>query len=188
MPLISEAYRSQQQTLHETTDYGTMAGQYAPIISKIMNKLEVTHLLDYGCGHNLSLFKSLKVNHRFTYQAYDPCVPEYSANPVPAEMVACVDVLEHIEPDYIDDVLDHLRSVTEALGFFSVATGPALKTLPDGRNAHILQMPAEWWLPKFMDRFDVQTYQKMGDHGFFVIVHSIAGEIEGLDGDKLDNR
>ena len=162
-----------------------MAAQYAPLVSSIINKLGVTHLLDYGCGHNLSLLNGLKVDHKFKYQAYDPCVEKYAGAPVPAEMVACIDVLEHIEPDCIEDVLDHLQSLTEAIGIFTVATGPAARILADGRNAHILQMPPEWWLPKFMSRFELQTFQLVGNHGFYVIVNSLPGLLEGTDGGKL---
>ena len=29
-----------------------------------------------------------------------------------------------------------------------LATGPAEKMLPDGRNAHLIQQPKQWWLDK----------------------------------------
>lgn len=185
MPLISESYRAQQQKLHESGHYGTIAEHYAPMIGKVMDKLQVAHLLDYGCGSNLSLLKTLKVDHKFKYQAYDPGVEKYSAPPVPAEMVVCIDVLEHIEENSIDDVLDHLETLTEAVGVFTVCTVPAFKTLPDGRNAHLLQRPPEWWLPRLMCRFELQTYQMTDATGFFVIVNAIPRNIEGLNGDKL---
>jgi hypothetical protein len=37
----------------------------------------------------------------------------------------------------------------------------------------IVESP-EWWLPKFMDRFDMQSFQRIyiGPHkGFYVVVH-----------------
>lgn len=191
MSLISENYRSQQQTLHEVGNYGVMGGMYAPIVAKIINKLEVTHLLDYGCGSNLSLSKGLvgKVNYAFKYQAYDPCVDKYASPPVPAELVCCVDVLEHIEEDSIDEVLDHLQSLTEAVGFFTFDTGPALKELPDGRNAHILQRPMEWWLAKICERFELQTLQVTAQDEkntkFFMIVHARPQMIEDTDGSVI---
>jgi hypothetical protein len=131
--------------------------------------MEVRHLLDYGCGANVNLAKHLKVPHKVTYQAYDPGVPRFSKPPLPAEMVACVDVLEHIEPEYIERVLDELVRLTEVILFASVDTGPALKTLSDGRNAHVLQRPMDWWLPKILSRFELQTLQATSDHSFFVV-------------------
>ena len=191
--LITEDYKEQQQAMHETGAYGTVAGHYAPIVSEIINRLGVTHLLDYGCGSNLTLFKSLKADHAFKYQAYDPCVEKYAAPPVPAEMVACIDVLEHIEEEHIDGVLDHLQEMTEAVGFFTIDTGPAMKSLPDGRNAHILQRPLEWWLMRICARFDLQTFQMVWKspkdfyhNKFFVIVNAMPGIIENTNGTKIN--
>ena len=75
----------------------------------------------------------------------------------------------------MDDVLDDLKRIVGMLGFFTIATGPAKKHLPDGRNAHLIQQPMAWWLPKMLDRFEVQTVQKM-KHGFWVVVSPIGAE------------
>lgn len=93
-------------------------------------------------------------------------------------MVTCIDVLEHIEPDYLQDVFDHLQDLTEVILFATVHTGPAGKTLPDGRNAHLIQQPMEWWLPHFMERWDIQTVQKTSHHGFYVIANHQDLELE----------
>jgi len=130
--------------------------------------MEVRHVLDYGCGSNLSLAKGLKSLHKLTYQCYDPGVERYAAPPVPAELVCCLDVLEHIEPDYLEAVLDDLRRVTQGVLVATVATGPAGKTLPDGRNAHLIQEPMQWWLPKLWSRFDLQNFSVTGN-GFLVV-------------------
>ena len=128
-------------------------------------------MLDYGCGSNLSLTKTLKPKRKFKYQCYDPMVDKYSAEPVPAQMVACIDVIEHIEPDYLEDVLDHLEELTEQILFISVHTGPAGKVLDDGRNAHLIQQPMEWWLPKISDRFVIQSVQVISKKQFYVIAY-----------------
>lgn len=146
--------------------------------------MEVTHLLDYGCGHNCSLAKSLKVPHKVTYQAYDPGVPRFSKLPVPAQMVACIDVLEHIEPDKVDAVLDDLARLAEGILFASVDTGPAMKTLSDGRNAHLIQEPMSWWLPKLWERFELQTVQIVSEHSFYVIALA-KPRLEAKSGEKL---
>lgn len=182
--LISEAYRQQQDYLHKNTNYGTASIKYAPLVTEIINRLEITHLLDYGSGKNMNLGKHIKPGHRLQYQAYDPCVEELSGAPVPAQLVACIDVLEHIEPEYLDNVLDHIASLTEAVAFMTVHTGPAAKTLPDGRNAHIIQQPMEWWLPKFTQRFELQTVQVRHHQAFYVIGHPKT-RIEGVNGEKL---
>jgi len=169
--LITSDYRKQQERMHaEIPGYGVMGAMFGKMVSEIMDRLNISELLDYGCGHNLSLFGAIKGSRKFRYQAYDPGVPEYAKDPIPSQMVTCIDVLEHVEPELLDDVLDHLQSLTEQVGFFTVHTGPAGKTLPDGRNAHLIQEGAKWWLPKIMERFEVQTFQQI-DSGFFVIVY-----------------
>lgn len=170
--LISPEYQAQQRQLHaERDDYGVASLTYAPIVSTYCNKLGITHLLDYGCG-KCRLFGALKVDHKMTLQAYDPGIEEHSDRPIPSQMVTCIDVLEHIEPDNLDDVLDDLAALTLEVGLFSVNTAPAAKVLSDGRNAHLIQQPMEWWLPKLWSRFDLQMVQKMDEANFFVVVYS----------------
>lgn len=170
--LYSPEYKKQQESLHEKGDYGVMGGMYAPLVSQIIDKLEVDNLLDYGCGKNLSLFKALKPERKFKYQAYDPMVDKFSAAPKPSQMVVCCDVLEHIEPDYLDEVLDHIQEMTEEVAFLSVCSAPARKVLSDGRNAHLIQQPLSWWLPKIWERFNIQSVQRMSDTEFYTIVYA----------------
>jgi len=172
----SPEYQKQQERLHAKGNYGVTGQKYGQIVSSIIDKLHIDHLLDYGCGSNLSLTQTLKPKRGFKYQGYDIGVPDYAGDPVPAEMVACIDVLEHIEPDYLESVLDHLEELTEVVLFASIHTGQAGKTLSDGRNAHLIQEPYTWWLPKIWERFDIQTYQQVSPVEFFVIAHN-----QGLD-------
>ena len=175
--MLTAEYKDQLEQLHGTGKFGVVGERYGKFVSGIVDQLEIDHLLDYGCGSNLSLTRTLKPERKFTYQGYDPAVPEYAGEPVPAEMVCCIDVLEHIEPQYLETVLDHLESLTEVILFATVHTGPAGKTLPDGRNAHLIQQPMSWWLPLFWDRFEIQTVQAE-PQGFWVLAHNQKLEIE----------
>lgn len=169
--LISPEYQLQQSQMHGMYDYGVASVTYAPIVSMYCNKLEITSLLDYGCAR-CKLFENLKVDHKMSLQAYDPAIPEYSAAPIPNQMVTCIDVLEHIEPELLDNVLDDLQRLTLEVGLFSICSAPAKKVLPDGRNAHLIQQPIEWWLPKIWERFDLQLMQKMDEYNAFVVVYA----------------
>ena len=160
-----------------------MGAHFAPLVNEIIEKFGVTHLLDYGCGSQLSLAKNLKSLHKLTYQCYDPAVEKFSATPVAAQMVACIDVLEHIEPEFLDAVLDDLKRLTEGVLFATIATGPAGKTLSDGRNAHLIQEPISWWMPKLFERFDVQTMTRT-EHGFIVVAFANA-HIEAVNGQPI---
>jgi len=154
------------------------------MVSQIIERMEVSHLLDYGCGAQTNLAKHLKVNRKLMYQAYDPGVPRFSKPPVPAQMVACVDVLEHIEPELLDDVLDDLKRLTEVILFATVTVVPAFKTLSDGRNAHLTVQPMSWWLPKFWSRWDIQTVQVTCEESFLVVALA-KSQLERPDGKLL---
>lgn len=183
--LISEKYAAEQRRLHSTGHYGVASVEYAGLVTQIIDKMQVEHLLDYGCGSLLNLYKHIKPQKPLKYQAYDPGTAEYSEPPVPAEMVCCIDVLEHIEPEYLDNVLDDLEKLTEVILFCTIHTGPAVKVLSDGRNAHLTQEPMQWWLPKLWSRFDIQTVQVTGEHAFYVIAYAKPRYIEDSEGNKL---
>ena len=164
--MISDSYRAQLTQLHtERPDFGTSSVMYAPIVQKLIAQYKPMQFVDYGAGK-----MALKPHVQpVKYIPYDPAIPEISAPPGAADMVMTSDVLEHLEPEYLDSVLDDLKRVTRKIGFHVVHTGAALHILPDGRNAHIIQQPAEWWLPKFLERFDLIKFERMS-LGFMVLV------------------
>lgn len=166
--LISEEYRRMQQQLHENPDYGIASVEYAPLVAEILEATGSTELLDYGAGKGrLGLSLREHVQRPLTVHHYEPAMPQWSARPAPCGFVACIDVLEHIEPHLLDNVLDDLKRVTIGVGVFTVHTAAALKVLPDGRNAHLIQQPPGWWLPKFTERFELVTFNRM-PMGFWV--------------------
>ena len=159
-----------QQALHENPAYGVASTYYAPLVAEVIRQHEVRELLDYGAGKG-RLGEELEwlVPWPLQIRHYEPAVAAWSARPGPCGFVACIDVLEHIEPELLPNVLDDLARVTGELAIFTVHTGPAVKVLPDGRNAHLIQRPARWWLPKFLDRFELEAYNRM-PMGFWVVV------------------
>ena len=168
--LISENYRKQQEDLHKNPNYGVASVSYAPLVTQLINKLGVDEVLDYGAGKG-RLGQSIKPNKKIVIDHYDPAIPEWSEPPDSRQFVCCIDVLEHIEPELLDNVLDDLKRVTEFYGFFTVHTGPAVKVLADGRNAHLTQEDYIWWLPKFWDRFRIHSFSHTPG-GFYIVVES----------------
>ena len=169
--LISEAYREQNKQLHENPHYGVSGSRYAPIVRLLCDKERTYDVLDYGAG-KCTLQSALG----FEIQNYDPCIPGLDEKPRPADIVACIDVLEHIEPDCIDDVLDDLFRLTKKRAFFVIANRPAKKTLPDGRNAHLIQEGPEWWLPRLMSRWHLAQFSEVMNKdqvgGFMVVLRA----------------
>lgn len=170
--LISNEYRAQLAQLHrEKEDFGTSAVMYAPIVRDLIAKHQPKSFVDYGAGKQALRPYVQGSFGSCAYIPYDPAIPEIAEPPGPADMVMTADVLEHLEPECLDAVMDDLKRLTKKIGFHVVHTGPALNVLPDGRNAHIIQEPPEWWLFHFMSRFDILRFDRM-QNGFMILVRA----------------
>lgn len=169
---ITEAYREQNRQLHENPAYGVSGKKWAGLVNDTYTQFQCVSALDYGCGKQTL---AAAVPH-LMIQGYDPAIAGLDAEPDPADLVICGDVLEHVEEECVDDVLDHLQKLSKKVIILVAATRPAIKTLPDGRNAHITIKPGRWWLERIMLRWDVRTYSvrvgqdKMEQEAVFIAV------------------
>ena len=169
--LISEEYKNLiQKKHHEDETWGTSAHRYSELLTDIINKANIHEVLDYGCGKG-EFGRCITPDHSVRVHLYDPGIQNLSAIPEPRQMVVCSDVLEHIEPLCVDSVLDDLKRVTKSIAFLNICTFEVNDYLPDGRNVHITVEPLEWWLPKIMERFELQSLS-VHHMGFWVIVKS----------------
>jgi hypothetical protein len=163
--LISPEYVALNAQLHEQSMvYGVGGAKHAPTVLKLVDSIKPKSVLDYGCGKGL-LAKELP----FPIWEYDPAIPLKAEPPRPAELVICTDVLEHIEPDKLQAVLMDLHRVTRKVGYFVIHTGPANKTLPDGRNTHLIQKGEAWWRKNLERYFQVASVNKKG-HLLHIVV------------------
>lgn len=139
--LISDTYRELNEKLHENPKYGSRKRE--AIYSELKALTEATQsktILDYGCG------KGEMGRNLDGVTSYDPCVHEFSMRPDGQfDLVACCDVLEHIEPECLDEVLYDIFRYARKAVFLVISTRPAGKTLADGRNAHLIVKPGDWW-------------------------------------------
>lgn len=140
---ITKEYLALQRELHEAGDYGRKGDRWAEKVEGLYHKYNCTSLLDFGAGQRrLERELSPKLNMK----SYDPAIPKIAALPSPADMVSACDVMEHIEPECIEDVLAHIRSLTKVVFFSVIGMEPASKTLANGQNAHVLLRSRDWWL------------------------------------------
>ncbi len=176
--LISSNYAKLNADMHaRDPGYGTSGAGYADIVKIIANRIGTRSILDYGCGKC-----TLEMALGFDIANYDPAIPSLSAPPRPADFVVCTDVLEHIEPECLDAVLDDLKRLTKRVVFLAVSTKPATVQVDigDGRNAHLIQEPMDWWLPKLKARFRTLRYYE-GPSGFAWFGQSFGDPTSGLD-------
>lgn len=150
MDLITETYRGLNAELHRRNHrYGIGGSQHWRKIVPLLKVYKIKTILDYGCGKG-TLSKVIHCTN------YDPCVPEFNHEPVPHDLVVCTDVLEHIEPELLENVLTHIHSLTLKLGYFSIANRrDKSKNLPDGSNPHRIIESAEWWEERLKPYFTI---------------------------------
>ena len=152
--LISHEYRRDIIEMHRISDtWGSRGHNWCYMAAGIALIDDCATVLDYGCGKG-ALNRIL--GRHFRVQDYDPGIQAVSSPPTPADLVVCADVMEHIEPDCVDDVIKDLRRLTQKRLFVVISTILAGKNLPSGRNAHLTVQPAEWWLEK-LNAFKFET-------------------------------
>jgi FkbM family methyltransferase len=156
--IASPEYLEQNRALHQQNPaYGISGSKRADVVKKLIESTKPATVLDYGCGKG-----TLAAALPFPIWEYDPAIPGKDAPPRPAELVVCTDVLEHIEPDYLDSVLMDLARCTIKVCYAVIHTGPAAKTLPDGRNAHLIQQKKAWWKAALSKYFAVASLDERG--------------------------
>jgi hypothetical protein len=142
--LLSPGYQQQLQQLHARAQWGADGAKHCAVVRAIIEECKPATALDYGCGEG-KLSEGLKP---FRVSGYDPGIPEKSKLPKPCDLIICTDVLEHIEPEKIDAVIDHIYRLCGMQAYFVIALRPANAILPDGRNAHLIVRNADWWIAK----------------------------------------
>ena len=106
-------------------------------------------IIDYGCSHG-NLIKKIKEDFPdILIDGFDPGVPEYEKFPTRKyDVLISCDVLEHIEPEFLSLTLQKIENLYTKKCKLIIACYPAKKTLPDGRNAHLIVESENWWLEK----------------------------------------
>jgi hypothetical protein len=181
---FTQRYKELQKELHRKGGYGVSGVQYMPTIFHAISQLAKRHgavsVLDYGSSSGDTM-KAVRehfwIPPSVEDRCYDPFVDEFSAEPAPADLVICTDVLEHVEPPCTKAVLDHLQALTKRIAFFSISLQPARKVLSDGRNAHINLPGSEFWLTEIRKRFITSEAKVSGDGGVLLIVGQAINDV-----------
>lgn len=124
-------------------------------------------LLDHGTGqggliHTLSKDKDLELDLR----GYDPAVDIFSKKPTSKyDVITSIDALEHIGRPFIYSTLKEISSLTNKFFFFCIDLLPASKKTSDGRNAHFLVAPSEWWIQQIKNEFRIISFIEVGTMG-----------------------
>lgn len=145
--LISPKYQCLQRILHaQPRGYGGRGDKWAETVLALIQQYQASSVLDYGCGQG-SLRRAIMETQPpgLRFSEYDPAIMGKDMMPTFADLVVSTDVLEHIEPERLDAVLVHLKLLARKVVFAVISLKDSNKVLADGRNAHLIIRPANWW-------------------------------------------
>lgn len=159
--VISEDYRKLIEEETKRPWGGAVIGSTPRIYNWAM-AYDCKSILDYGSGKSdfLITLNETYPNHGLQINQYEPARPEFAMDPPVSDMTICVDVLEHIEPDKLDAVLEHIWLKTNKIFYFKACTVEAFGKLPDGRNLHLIIEDKDFWLDKISKYFDLEKEAK----------------------------
>lgn len=147
----------------EATFDGRSLPAHAPKIAQIAREHGAKTLLDYGSGKGRqykpfrmefadgSVFDSVQELWNVdAITCYDPGYAEFAQLPSGTfDGVICTDVMEHCPEEDLPWILSEIFGYAKKFVFLSVALYPAVKTMPNGENAHCTLMPTDWWTALF---------------------------------------
>ena len=118
MKTISEEYILQLSRLHDQkASFGDAKGLKQS--EKYIKKYNPESVIDYGCGKGGVTLALQEAYPDMKVVGYDPGNPTYAAKPEGTfDMLISTDVLEHIEPQFLENVLRHMNELfTKAVSY-----------------------------------------------------------------------
>jgi len=158
--LYTKYYKKQLQQKHNEVSWGggvdTKVKWIMPKAKTYLNN-SINTVLDYGCGNGTFKKVCNKLFPDVSVLEYDPGIVGKDICPKKADIVVCFDVLEHVEPECLDNVLLHIQSINTHGAVLQPCLVAASHKLEDNRNAHLIIQSSDWWLNKFKDYFTIEN-------------------------------
>ena len=145
--MISDEYKRILTTIHTETKFGKRR-KLPDHLENFLEEIKPATLIDFGCGKGNLVFTLKKRHNRINVIGFDPGNPRFDRPLFPVDMIISTDVLEHIEPELLDQTLEEIKQNSRYI-YHLISCAPAKLILPDGRNAHLIQESPKWWKEKF---------------------------------------
>ena len=145
MDTVSKEYQAELEKLHSSRASFGLGRKIPRDVRKMIKIGSIKSVLDYGCGKGKPF--SQWENDKLKVFNYDPVTSPIEL-PDQVDLVHSNDVLEHVEPGLLQDVIDKFFSIGQKYQYHLIACHPAKKKLSDGRNAHLIIEQPDWWRAK----------------------------------------
>lgn len=146
--MITDGYKSILSEVHSKTKFGKRR-KLPDFLEQYIQDKQPSTILDFGCGKG-NLVDTLQEKYPFrNIHGFDPANPDFDIPLKKVDMIVSTDVLEHIEPNLIDETLKEIYDHSKFV-YHLISCAPAKLILPDGRNAHLIQQTPTWWKQKFI--------------------------------------
>jgi 2-polyprenyl-3-methyl-5-hydroxy-6-metoxy-1,4-benzoquinol methylase len=149
--MISSEYKKILESLNGKENFGKRK-KLPKYLENIVSQYDPSSILDFGCGTG-NLINTLKEQYpNKEVQGYDPGNVNFlnTFENKKFDLVISTDVLEHIEPEFLDQTLQFLKEKSNRF-YHLIALAPSKVILPDGRNAHLILKNKDWWKNKFVN-------------------------------------
>ena len=162
----------------EVIDFGAGTGRGALALRKVGAKVR---MLDFAANCLDDEVRAAQCDD-FTFQQHDLTKPV----PVSAQYGYCTDVMEHIPPQHVVQVLQNILLAARHV-FFQIACEPDVLGQIIGQPLHLTVENHDWWLKKFTDMDCIVHWSKdCGSHCMFYVTAWRDGQ-EIVDGGELNN-
>jgi len=146
-------------------------------VLSLIQKNDCEYVLDYGCGKGV-LVEFIN-NNNIICEGFDPAVEEFLHKPsyeTGYDCITCLDVLEHIPYNEIDDLLSDISFYDTQFIFFNIALRKASQLLSNGSNAHLIVEDKDWWTETIKNNFPkhkIKTITYRPNHSWLFAIQKI---------------
>ena len=133
---FSKGYQQQIIQLHKDREKHGRRKFHDEEINFIINEFNPKSIFDFGCGKGTFLKQMEELYPKIKLVGFDPGVAEYTnVEKVPCELLISCDVLEHVEPDHVDNTLREIDTLFTKFAYFKIAN-------------YVIQEDENWWRKK----------------------------------------